>query len=144
MNTMLNIKNFLIITLLTSIWVNISEVARYFIYVKGKMDSFLHMVPNIGLIWDVEVLIIYAVWDTLITAYFVFIFCLCMKVFGNNMKAIFVSALTSWMFFVLFWLILIGMQLGEWSTMITILPFTLLETIVASYIASRLYAKRGF
>lgn len=143
MKVRFNIKDFLVITLIMSIWVNISENIRFFAYVEGKIVGFLHMVPNIGLLWDPEVLAIFAVWSLLLSAYYVFIFWLCAQVFGNGVKAIIVSSLTSVSFIVLFWLLFIGMQLGEWDTFLTILPFALLETFVASFIASRLYAKKG-
>lgn len=48
MNAAFNLKQFLIVVLLVSIWVNASEVFRYFVIVMPETRQFLSMVPNIA------------------------------------------------------------------------------------------------
>lgn len=135
-------KEFTLITLITSIWVNISELVRYFGYVRPKMQDFFPYIPEMGKIWDIQILAVWGIWDTLITALYVFLFWLCAQVFGNNKKSIIISGVMSWaFFFVLYWVASANMFLAEWSNLLVVLPMALLETLVASYIASKLYMR---
>lgn len=141
-NNKFNHKHFIIITLITSIWVNFSELLRYFVYVKPEVQSFLAAIPNVATINDLPTVLIWGFFDTLLTGLFVFQFWLCAKAFGNNLKAILCSGFTSWsFFFVLFWVGSANMGLARWGSLLVILPLTLVETLVAAYIASKLYAK---
>jgi len=138
------VKDFIIITLLTSIWVNISELIRFFAYVKPEMQSFLSGVPNVMPMNEVGILLIWGAWDTLLSALYVYLFWLCAQVFGNNRKSIWMSGIMSWaFFFVLFWVASANMNLASWSSLLIVLPLTLLETVVATFIASKLYRWRN-
>ena len=142
MNNKFVLKDFVLITLVTSIWVNISEVFRYFVIVRPEMHENLAAIQNIA---DMNFVIfaIWGVWDTLLTGLFVFLFWLCSRVFGNNTRTILISGLISWcFFFVLFWVGLANMNLSSWSFTIIVLPLALLETLVAAFIASKLYSKK--
>lgn len=134
------IKRFLGITLLVSIWVNVSEVFRYFVIVMPETREFLSMVPNVAPM-DWGVFMIWGVWDTLLTACIVFMYWLVSQTFGNNGRSIVIAAVASWaFFFVLFWIGTYNMALTTLSLAAIALPLALLETLVASWIASRLYA----
>tara|TARA_R110000787_G_scaffold15088_28_gene46539 strand:+ start:949 stop:1383 length:435 start_codon:yes stop_codon:yes gene_type:complete len=141
MSPSFNIKQFAIVVLLVSIWVNASEVFRYFLIVMPETRQFLSMVPDIApMNWSV--FLIWGVWDTVLTASIVFMFWLVAQVFGNNGRSVVVAGLASWIFFfVLFWVGLYNMSLSSLSLAAVALPLALLETIVASFIASRLYAR---
>jgi len=135
-------KDFLVITLLVSVWVNISEVFRYFVIVRPEMHDHLAAVTNVA---DMNIIIfaIWGVWDTILTGLFVFLFWLCSAVFGNNNRTVILSGLVSWcFFFLLFWAGMANMNLSSWSFLCVVLPLTLLETLVAAYIASKLYLKK--
>lgn len=138
------VKDFILITLLTSLWVNVSELVRYFACVRPEMQEYLAVIPNMGAIWELQIIAVWSVWDTLLTALFVFLFWLCAQVFGNNSKAILISGVMSWcFFFVLFWVGMANMNLSSWGALLVILPLTLLETLVASTIASKLYLRKS-
>ena len=93
---------FLKITLLTSIWINISEVFRYFVIVMPTMRKDLAVIPNVAPM-DWLVFSIWGVWDTILTASIVFITWLCLKIYGQSTKTIFISGTITWaMFFLLF------------------------------------------
>ncbi|SEA34534.1 hypothetical protein SAMN05660420_01809 [Desulfuromusa kysingii] len=50
------VKDFVVIALLTSIWVNISELVRYFGYVRPQMQEYFTSIPEMGTIWDLQIL----------------------------------------------------------------------------------------
>ena len=139
------VKDFVIIVLITSIWVNASEVFRYFIIVRPEMHEHLSTLPNVAAM-NLGIFSIWGVWDTLLTVLYVFLFWLCAQVFGNNQKSIIISSIISWcFFFLLFWVGLANMSLSSWSFLLIVLPLALLETFIASSIASKLYSnKYGF
>jgi hypothetical protein len=142
MKTKFIFKDFIIITLLVSIWVNTSEVFRYFIIVRPDMHENLATIPQVADM-NITIFLIWGVWDTLLTGLIVFLFWLCSQVFGNNLKSIVISSAVSWcFFFLLFWVGLANMNLSSWSFIIIVLPLALLETSVASFIASKLYSRK--
>ncbi len=143
MNKPFQMNDFLVITLIVSIWVNASEVFRYFVLVRPEMHEYLSVVPGV-VDMDWGIFVIWGFWDTLLTALYVFLFWLCAKVFGNNAKSILVSGFMSWcFFFLLFWVGLANMNLSSWRFLLIVLPLALVESVVASYIASKLYLRKN-
>jgi hypothetical protein len=136
------LKDFIIITLITSLWVNVSEVFRYFVLVRPEMHNYLSMVPNVADM-NLGIFAIWGLWDTLLSALYVYLFWLCAQVFGNNIRSVLTSGLMSWcFFFVLFWVGMANMSLSSWEYLVVVLPLTLVETLIAAFIASRLYIKK--
>ena len=132
---------FLIITLLTSLWVQTSEVFRYLVIVRPEMQEHLSIVPDVANM-TLPIFLIWGVWGTLLTGLIVFLFWLCAQAFGNTRKTIFISGTISWcFFFVLFWVGMANMNLSAWEFVIIVLPLALIETLIASFIASRLYSR---
>ena len=41
-------KDFIVITVITSLWVNVSEVFRCFVLVRPEMQGYLSGVPNVA------------------------------------------------------------------------------------------------
>jgi hypothetical protein len=143
MQSAFNLRKFIIIVLLVSIWVNVSEVFRYFVIVMPETRAFLSMVPDIApMNWPV--FFVWGAWDTLLTASIVFMFWLVAQVFGNNLRSVFIAGIASWVFFfMLFWVGMYNMSLAQPKLAAIALPLALLETVVAAYIASLLYARRA-
>ena len=142
MNQTFVAKDFIVITFLTSIWVNASEVFRYFVLVRPEMHEYLSTVPNVADM-NFAIFAIWGLWDTLLTALYVFLFWLCANVFGNNVKSILISGVMSWcFFFLLFWVGMANMNLSSWGYLLIVLPLALIETLIAAYIISRLYSQR--
>lgn len=133
-------KQFVIITLIVSIWINISEVFRYFVFVIPRVKSFFGNQSGIAEM-DLGIFSIWGFWDTLLTAVLVFIFWLYAKSFGNNNKSILVSGILVWLsVFVIFWVATANMGLSSWKILLITLPLSLLEMIIGAWIASKLYA----
>ena len=136
-------KDFIIITLITSIWVHVSQLVRFFAYAKSALQNFLSSVPNVAPMDELGVLIVWGFWDMLLTAVYVFLFWLCAQVFGNNGRSILLSGFISWIaVFVLFWVGVANMNIASWSTLPVVLPLALFEAVVASFIASKLYSRK--
>lgn len=145
MNTKIDefrLKQFLIITVLTSIWINISEVFRYFVLVMPKLKSFFYNKMGIAEM-DLGIFSIWGLWDMLLTSVLVFIFWLYAKSFGNNTNSVLISATLVWSaVFVIFWVATANMGLSNWNILLITLPLSWLEMFVGAWIASKLYSTR--
>lgn len=140
-----NGKDFAVAALLSAIWIGISELLRYFLLVRPYFTDYLSVIPDMGEMTQPLTLIGWTVFSVILIIMFTFMFWLCAVAFGNNSKAVIISGVSSWAFiFVLFWIAMATMHLSEWSMLPKVLPFALLETLVASYICSKVYSKRGF
>jgi hypothetical protein len=134
-------KKFLVIFLLVSIWVNASEVVRYFLVVIPEMRSFLSMVPNIAPM-DLGIFSIWGIWDSILTGLTVFMYYLYSEKFGRSNSSILISGTLSWaFFFVLYWIAMPNQSLASWSFILIPLVWAWVELVVASYIANVLFKK---
>ena len=139
MKTDFNFKQFAIITLITCIWINISEVLRAVLLVFPRMESFFEGKMVIGQM-ALKNMVVWTLWDTLLTIILVFIFWLCAKAFGNTTKAIFISAtVTAWATIGIFWIATVNTGLGEWSTGFLAILFAWIGLLIGAFIASKLY-----
>jgi hypothetical protein len=137
----LSIKNFIIISLLVSIWVNVSEVFRYFVIVRAEMQSTLSMVPNVASM-DSTIFSIWGIWDTLLTMLTVFMYYLFSEKFGRNTASIIKSATIVWaLAFVLLWAGIANMNLARWAFIPIPLSLALFELVVATFLANLLFKK---
>ncbi len=136
-----NLKSFVIIVLITSIWINASEVFRYFILVMPKVKAYWGNLESVAdMNWTIFG--IWGIWDTLLTAMIVFLFWLYTQRFGNNIRSILISAVLAWVFFfVLYWVGVANMGYSDWSILWITLPLSLIELIIANFIASKLYKR---
>jgi hypothetical protein len=140
-NNNFKLKQFIIVTLITSIWINIAEVARAMLVAFPLMEKFFADKIAIGPMGISNALIWFG-WDMLLTAVLVFIFWLCRIAFGNNTKAIIISGTTTALATIgIFWIASVNTGLGEWSSAAIIFPIALLEMIIGVWIASKLYSK---
>lgn len=143
-NNKFNLKQFVIITLVTSIWVHIAETARAFFVAFPRMLSFFDgKLEIIGLEqMQVSHALVWGVWDTILTAVLVFVFWLCSVAFGNNTKSIIISGTTTTFATIgIFWIATVNSGLGEWSTAAIVFPIAWIEMVLAAWIASKLYSR---
>ena len=142
-NKKFNLKQFVIITLITSIWINIGEIARAILVAFPRMEAFFGDRIAIGPM-EISNALIWGAWDTLLTAILVFIFWLCAVAFGNNTKAIIVSGTTTAFATIgIFWIANVNTGLGEWSAAAVIFPLAWIEMIIGAWIASKLYSRKN-
>ena len=133
-------RRFLIIVLLSSIWIHISEVFRYFVFVIPRVQSFFDYRDGIAAMnWTIFG--IWAFWDMLLTTILVIVFWLCKQAIGQQKQAILVSANLVWVaVFVIFWVAAANMGLSEWRLLFITLPLSWFEMMVGAFIVSKLYA----
>lgn len=135
-----NLRQFALIVLITSLWVNASEVFRYFVLVMPEVKDYWNNLEGIA---DMNWIIfsIWGIWDTLLTAFVVFTVWLCLQVFDSNSirQSIAISSVLTWMLFVIFWVAAANMGYSSWSILWITLPLSLFEMTVASTIASKLF-----
>jgi len=136
-----NFKHFVIITLLTSIWINISEVFRYFVLVMPRVKSFFDDKDGVADM-DLGIFAIWGLWDTLLTGVLVFVFWLYSRIFGGSNRSVLSSGTIVWVaVFVIFWVATANMGLSEWEILWITLPLSWSEMIIGAWIASKLYEK---
>ena len=141
-NLKFNIKQFIIITLLTSIWINISEIFRYFVFVMDRTKAFFPNKEGVAEM-NISIFSIWGVWDTILTGILVFIFWLYANTYGNNNRSVIVSGTIVWIaVFVIFWIATANMGLANWSILLITLPLSWLELVIGAFIASKLYKKK--
>lgn len=133
-----NLRQFALIVLITSLWVNASEVFRYFVLVMPEVKDYWNNLEGIA---DMNWIIfsIWGIWDTLLTAFVVFTVWLCLQVFDSIRQSIAISSVLTWMLFVIFWVAAANMGYSSWSILWITLPLSLFEMTVASTIASKLF-----
>jgi hypothetical protein len=134
-------KAFISITLLTSIWQQISQFLRYLFVVREEVQSNISCMPNVAII-DVPIFIIWGLWVTLFTGLVVFTHYLYVEKFGKSTFAIFATGTMAWSFFyVLFWVGLAQMNLARWQFVPYVLFLAWVETIITVFIADKLFKK---
>jgi hypothetical protein len=134
-------NQFLKTILLVSIWINISEVFRYFVIVMPVLRKHLSVISNV-LPMDWVVFSIWGIWDTILTTGVVFITWLCLNVYDKSIRIILIAGTTSWaMFFLLFWVGIVNMNLSKINLLAWTLPLSWIETTIAAWITIKLIKK---
>ncbi len=135
------IKKFIYISLLASIWQQISQFLRYLFVVKQEVQSNLSVVPNVATL-DVQIALIWGIWVTLFTMLAVFTYYLYSEKFGRSISSIILSGTMSWAFFyLLFWVGMAQMNLSRWAFVPYVLVLAWIETVVTIFIADWLLKK---
>ena len=132
---------FVFACLVVSVWVNASEVFRYFVFIMPLTREHLAMVPDIApMSWPVFG--VWALWDTLLVVMAVLVYWLYAERFGATVRSSVVAGTVSWLFlFVLFWVAMFNMSLAPLHILAIALPLAWVELVVASLIARWCFAK---
>lgn len=130
---------FAIITLITSVWIHIAEIARALFVAFPRMKAFFGDRIEIGQM-EISNALIWGLWDTLLTVVLVYIFWTTAKAFGNNFKSVLISAtMTTLGTLGIVWIANVNTGLGDWTTAFMVLPIAWVEMIIGALIASKLY-----
>jgi hypothetical protein len=124
-----------------SLWVNLSEVFRYFIFVMPMTRESLSMVPGVApMNWMVFAL--WGLWDTLLVVMIMTVCWLHSERFGHSLRASVWAGTICWAFlFVLFWGAMLNMRLAQPQTAAIALPLAWLEQVIACVIANSFYLR---
>jgi hypothetical protein len=138
-----DLRQFVVVVLLVSLWVNVSEVFRYFVIVMPTMRQELGMVPGVAPM-DWLVFSIWGVWDFILTAFVVGVAWLFLSIYGRQGWVGFAAGTFAWGgFFLLFWLGLYNMRLTSLQLAMSALPLAWLEMVVAGYLSVWLLSRRS-
>lgn len=137
------LKPFILIVLITSVWINASEILRYFLFVMPMTKDYWRASHHAVAEMNVMIFSIWGLWDTLLTGVLVFVVWLYSQVFGTSFKSILTSATLVWAaIFVIFWVASANMGLSDWQMLWIALPLSWIEMIVGGWISTRLYNSR--
>jgi hypothetical protein len=135
-------RAFVLTCVVTSLWVNASEVFRYFVFVMPMMRSALSAaVPGVAPM-DLPVFLVWSAWDTVLVLVSVLFYWLYAQQFGANPKSVLVAGTLNWLFlFVLLWVGVMNMGLAQVSLLAIALPLAWLECVVACWVAQACFRR---
>lgn len=126
--------------LLNFVWINLSEVFRYFTFVRPMMQEALPTLPDVAPM-SVPIFLIWGVWDTILVISATLIAVLALERLGGSPSTIFKVATGIWAsIFVILWLGLYNMNLATPGILLVALPLAWLEMFVAVHLVA--YAMR--
>lgn len=133
---------FWIALLANTIWMNVSEVWRYFVFVMPMVRTHLAEVPGVAPM-SLGVFAAWGLWDTILIAAATGFFWMFFRQFGLGLLTVLAAATSFWAtVFVIFWFAMINMNLASLEIAAAALPLAWLELFVAAVIV-RLCVRRG-
>lgn len=129
--------------LVNFLWINASEVFRYFAVVMPMMREAFPMLPDIAPM-NVPVFLIWGVWDTILVITATLLPWMAMRIFGASLLKSMIYGTGVWLsVFVIFWLGMSNMNLAPAEVVAVALPLSWLEMIGASVIVWWFTARGG-
>lgn len=114
------------------IWINVSEVCRYFVFIMPMMRSAFPSVEGIAGM-DIPTFMVWGVWDTVLVFVTTSICWLYFEKFGCGLRRMVQAGLLVWSsVFVIFWLALFNMSLASIEILAVAWPLSCLEILVAA------------
>lgn len=127
-------KSFWIAFAANMVWINASEVFRYFAFIMPMMREALPGVPDAAPM-NLSVFLIWGIWDTILVASATGLSLLALERFGPSMRNAALAGTGLWAaIFVILWLGLFNMNLAPVSVLAVALPLAWLEMVVAALI----------
>lgn len=115
-------------------WINASEVFRYFAFVMPMMREAFPMVPDVAPM-NLPVFMIWGVWDTILVLTATLLPWMATKVFGASALRAVLYGTGVWMsVFVILWLGLYNMNMATVGVVAIALPMAWIEMVVAALI----------
>jgi hypothetical protein len=122
--------------LINTLWINASEVFRYFAFVMLMMRKALPSVENVAPM-NASVSAIWGGWDTILITIVTLFVWLFLERFGYSLKNATIGGTLCWMsIFVILWLGLFNMNLATPKILAIALPLALFELLIAAYIVN--------
>jgi hypothetical protein len=122
--------------LVNTVWINASEILRYFLVVRCLMREALPQVTDV-VPMNLPVFAIWGVWDTILVACvtgFVWIY---LERFGGGVRNAIVAGSLFWIgVFVILWVGILNMNLATAHVLVVALPLAWVEMVVAALIVN--------
>ena len=127
-------RAFLMTALVNAIWINASNIFRYFAFVMEMMREALPGVPNIAPM-NLAVFAIWGVWDTILLFAATFFTWIYLERFGRTLRHAVIAGTLFWLaIFGILWLGLFNMNLATAEILAIALPLAWIEQIVSALI----------
>jgi hypothetical protein len=127
-------RAFVTALVLNTIWINLSEVFRYFAFVMPMMREALPGVPDVAPM-NLPVFLIWGVWDTILVVAATGFAWLILERFGRSAQVAIAAGSAVWAaVFVVLWLGLWNMNLATTGILAVALPLAWVEMVVAALI----------
>lgn len=128
------IPPFVMALIVNFLWINASEVFRYFVFIMPMMREAFPMVPHVAPM-NLPVFLIWGGWDAVLVLTATVLPWMAMQVFGSSALRAVVYGTGVWMsVFVILWVGLFNMNLAPASVLAVALPMAWLEMVVAALI----------
>ncbi|MEO9516819.1 MAG: hypothetical protein ABJH45_07860 [Paracoccaceae bacterium] len=125
---------------LNFLWINISEVFRYFVFIMPMMRDTFPDIPGVAPM-NITVFLIWGVWDTILVLAATLIPWICFDRFGSSLRHAMLVGTGVWAtVFVILWLGLWNMNLTTLAIVGVALPLALIEMLGAALIV--MWAKK--
>jgi hypothetical protein len=119
------------------VWINASEIARYFLVLRDMMKNAFPQIPEIAPM-NLPVFLSWGVWDTILIFATTGFSWLYLERFGNNVRNAVVAGTLIWLaIFGLLWLGLLNMNLASLKILAAMLPWAWVELVIAALIVFR-------
>jgi hypothetical protein len=123
-----------IATAINLVWINASEIFRYFVFVRDLMRDAFPQIPDI-VPMNIPVFLSWGVWDTLVLLAISGFTWMFLDRFGGGVRNAVVAGSLVWLaIFGVLWLGLFNMNLATVRILLTVLPLAWIEMIVAALI----------
>jgi len=124
-----------------AIWINLSEIFRYFVFVMPMMREAFSMVPGVAPM-NVPVFLSWGLWDTILVCAATGLSWLFLDRFGDHWRVALGAATCIWAtIFGILWLGLWNMNLATPAILAVALPLAWIEMAIAALIV--LWTRRG-
>ncbi|NVE94552.1 hypothetical protein [Altererythrobacter lutimaris] len=121
---------------LNFIWINVSEVARYFLVVRPLLRSHFPDQPQIGAM-NHQIFAIWGVWDLVLILAAIGFYWLWLERFGQSLRQLIAASLAFTLtVFGLLWIGVANMGLAPFSMVLAALPLAWVEQLIACWIVA--------
>lgn len=129
-------RGFLWTALIAGIWINVSEVVRYFAFVMPMLRDAFPQIADVAPM-DIGVFAIWGLWDTILVLTVTGAIWICLDRFGPGIRNSILAATFVWAaIFVILWLGVWNMGLTTPSIIAIALPLAWLELAIAGLIVN--------
>ncbi|MCF4167473.1 hypothetical protein L2U69_17630 [Zavarzinia compransoris] len=136
-------RGFRLALILNLLWINASEIFRYFVFVMPMMRDAFPMVDGVAPM-NLPVFLVWGAWDTVLVVAACVICWLVLDRFGPSLRNALIAGTLVWATaFVILWLGLFNMGLATGAVMAVALPLAWIEMAVAALIVGWAMRRRN-
>lgn len=127
-------RGFILALGVNAVWINASEVFRYFVFVMPMMREALPGVENVAPM-NVPIFLVWGIWDTVLLVFSTLMTTLWLAVFGSHVRQAIAAGAAIWGgVFCIFWIAMLNMNIATPAVAGIALLFALIEMVVAALI----------